>query len=220
VDTGDWAARPDTDWQTTDHPGADDVPWAAWRPDAPRQRAPRAVDSAEMAAARMRGPSGGALWGLGLLMGVVAMYLLDAEHGEARRAGVARRVQQYRDEVERTIDREGERARVRLRGTAQAALRGVRERLIPDETIRREIQARLEDVLPFEEAAQLHVAVRRGSVLLEGTIAQDRLNRLLGRVATVPGVRGLDNRLVVQAPTTRRGGHGGAAADPPRESAP
>ena len=220
MDTGDWAARPDTDWQTTDHPGADDVPWAAWRPEAPRQRAPRAVDSAEMAAARMRGPSGGALWGLGLLMGMAAMYLLDAEHGEARRAGVARRVQQYRDEVERTIDREGERARARLRGTAQAALRGVRERLIPDETIRREIQARLEDVLPFEEAAQLHVAVRRGSVLLEGTIAQDRLNRLLGRVATVPGVRGLDNRLVVQAPTTRRGGHGGAAADPPRESAP
>ena len=220
MDTGDWAARPDTDWQTTDHPGADDVPWAAWRPEAPRQRAPRAVDSAEMAAARMRGPSGGALWGLGLLMGMAAMYLLDAEHGEERRAGVARRVYQYRDEVERTIDREGERARAHLRGTAHAALRGVRERLIPDETIRREIQARLEDVLPFEEAAQLHVAVRRGSVLLEGTIAEDCLNRLLGHVATVPGVRGLDNRLVVQAPTTRRGGHGGAAADPPRESAP
>jgi osmotically-inducible protein OsmY len=96
----------------------------------------------------------------------------------------------------------------------------VRERLIPDETIRREIQARLEDVLPFEEAAQLHVAVRRGRVLLEGTIAQDRLNRLLGQVATVPGVRGLDNRLVVQAPGSRQGGHGDAAADPPRESAP
>jgi len=220
VDTGDWAARPDTDWQTTDHPGADDVPWAAWRPEAPRQRAPRAVDSAEMAAARMRGPSGGALWGLGLLMGVAAMYLLDAEHGEERRAGVARRVHQYRDEVERTIDREGERAWAHLRGTAHAALRGVRERLVPDETIRREIHARLVDVLLFEEAAQLHVAVRRGSVLLEGTIAEDRLNRLLGRVATVPGVRRLDNRLVVQAPTTRRGGHGGAAADPPRESAP
>ena len=220
MDTGDWAARPEAAWQTTDQPGPDDVSWPAWRPDAPRQRAPRAADSAEMAAVRTRGPFGGALWGLGLLMGAAAMYLLDAEHGEERRAGVVRRVQQYRDEVERTIDREGERAWAHLRGTAHAALRGVRERLIPDETIRREIQARLEDVLLFEEAAQLHVAVRRGGVLLEGTIAQDRLNRLLGRVATVPGVRRLDNRLVVQAPTTRRGGHGGAAADPPRESAP
>ena len=220
MDTGDRAARPDTVWQTTDQPGPDDVPWAAWRPDAPRQRAPRAADSAEMAAPRTRGPAGGALWGLGLLMGVAAMYLLDAQHGAERRAGVTRRVQQYRDEVERTIDREGERARTHLRSTVHAALRGVRERLIPDETIRREIQARLEDVLPFEEAAQLHVAVRRGGVLLEGTIAQERLNRLLGRVATVPGVRRLDNRLIVQAPTTRRGGHGGAAADPPRESAP
>jgi osmotically-inducible protein OsmY len=153
-------------------------------------------------------------------MGMAAMYLLDAEHGEARRAGVARRVQQYRDEVERTLEREGERAWAQLRGSAHAALRGVRERLIPDATIRREIQARLEDVLPFEEAAQLHVAVRRGRVRLEGPIAPDRLNRLLGRVATVPGVRGLDNRLVVQAPGPRRGGHGGAAADPPRESAP
>jgi osmotically-inducible protein OsmY len=155
-------------------------------------------------------------------MGMAAMYLLDAEHGEARRAGVARRVQQYRDEVERTLEREGERAWAQLRGSAHAALRGVRERLIPDATVRREIQARLEDVLPFEEAAQLHVAVRRGRVRLEGPIASDRLNRLLGRVATVPGVRGLDNRLVVQAPRTRRGGQGdgGGTADPPRENAP
>jgi osmotically-inducible protein OsmY len=220
VDTGDWAARPEALWQTTDHPGPDDVPWAAWRPDAPRPRTPHAADSAQMAATRMRGPSGGALWGLGLLMGMAAMYLLDAEHGEERRARVVRRVQQYRDEVEQTIDREGWRAWTQLRGTARAALRGVRERLISDETIHREIQARLEDVLPFEEAAQLHVAVRRGSVLLEGTIAQDRLNRLLGHVATVPGVRRLDNRLVVQASTTSREGHGGAAGDPPRESAP
>ena len=220
MNTGDWAARPDTVWQTTDHPGSDDVPWAAWRPDAPREHALRAAESAQMAAAGTRGPAGGALLGLGLLMGVAAMYLLDAEHGEERRAGVARRVQQYRDEVERTIDREGERARAHLRGTAHAALRGVRERMIPDATIRREIHARMEDVLLFEEAAQLQVAVRRGHVLLEGTIAEDRLNRLLGRVATVPGVRRLDNRLVVQAPTTSRWGDGGAAADPPRESAP
>jgi hypothetical protein len=28
VDTGDWAVRPDTVWQTTDQPGPDDVPWA------------------------------------------------------------------------------------------------------------------------------------------------------------------------------------------------
>jgi hypothetical protein len=168
----------------------------------------------------MRGPSGGVLWGLGLLMGMAAMYLLDAEHGEERRAGVARRVQQYRDEVERTIEREGERAWTQLRGAAHMALWRVRERLISDATIRGEIQARLEDVLPFEEAAQLRVTVRRGRVLLEGPIAQGRLNRLLGRVATVPGVRALDNRLVVQAPRTRRGGHGGAAADPPPESAP
>ena len=61
------------------------------------------ADSAEVAATRTRGPAGGALWGLGLLMGVAAMYLLDAEHGEDRRAGVARRVRQYRDEVERKL---------------------------------------------------------------------------------------------------------------------
>ncbi|HKO25166.1 MAG TPA: BON domain-containing protein [Chloroflexota bacterium] len=220
METGEEAARPEEVWPPTEQPGPDEGPWVAWRPDVLRERPPRAADSAELAAARLRGPSGGVLWGLGLLMGMAAMYLLDAEHGEARRAGVARRVQQYRDEVERTLEREGERAWAQLRGTTHAALRGVRERLIPDATIRREIQARLEDVLPFEEAAQLHVAVQRGRVLLEGPIAPDRLNRLLGHVATVPGVRGLDNRLIVQAPGTRRGGQGGGAADPPRESAP
>jgi hypothetical protein len=61
-------------------------------------------------------------------------------------AGARRR--QYRDEVERTIDREGERTWAQLRGAAHTALRSVRERLISDETIRREIQAHLPRDLP------------------------------------------------------------------------
>jgi osmotically-inducible protein OsmY len=139
--------------------------------------------------------------GLGLLIGAAAMYLLDAESGAHRRASVVRRVEQYRDEMERTIERERERARTRVQGTAREALRRVRELMVPDETIRRTINARMEEVLPFEEAAQIHITVRRGHVILAGSIAEDRLNRLLGRVATVPGVRGLDNRLVVRAST-------------------
>ncbi len=149
-------------------------------------------------------PSGGpALWGMGLLMGAAAMYLFDAENGERRRAGVARRVDQYRDEIERTIERERARVRFQLRRTARETLRRVRESLVPDAAILREIHARMEEVLPFEEAAQIHIAVQRGQVTLEGAIAEDRLNRLLGRVATAPGVRGLDNRLTVRASTTR-----------------
>lgn len=141
------------------------------------------------------------LWSMGLLMGAAAMYLLDAENGERRRAAVARRVDQYRDEVERTIDRERAQVREQLRGTTREALRRVRERFVSDEEIRREIIIRMEDVLPFEEAGMIQVAVRRGHVTLEGSIAEDRLNRLLGRVATAPGVRGLDNRLTVRAST-------------------
>ena len=133
MDTSEEAARPEEVWPPTEQPGPDEGPWAAWRPDAARERTPRAADSAELAAARLRGPSGGVLWGLGLLMGMATMYLLDAKHGEERRAGVARRVQQYRDEVERTIDREGERARARLRGTTHAVLRSRRGRAPPDE---------------------------------------------------------------------------------------
>lgn len=152
---------------------------------------------------RPAGSGGPALWGMGLLMGAAAMYLLDAENGPQRRATLARRAEQYRDEVERTIDRESERARERLRGTAREALRRMRESVIPDHAILREINARMEDVLPFEEAAQIHITVRRGHVVLGGMITEERLNRLLGRVATVPGVRGLDNQLVVRASSTR-----------------
>jgi len=150
--------------------------------------------------------AGSVLWGLGLLMGAAAMYLLDAENGEHRRASVARRMEQYRDEMEQTIDREGERALERLRGTARKTVWRVREGLVSDDEIRRAIYARMEDVLPFEEAALIQVSVWRGHVTLEGKIAEDRLNRLLGRVATVPGVRGLDNRLAMRAAPTEQSG--------------
>jgi osmotically-inducible protein OsmY len=140
---------------------------------------------------------------MGLLMGAAAMYLFDAENGERRRASVARRVDQYRYEIERTIERERTRVRFQVGRTARETLRRMRESLVPDAAILREIHGRMEEVLSFEEAAQIHVTVQRGQVTLEGAIAEDRLNRLLGRVATAPGVRGLDNRLIVHTSTTR-----------------
>lgn len=197
----EWMAGAQPEWRAGGSPGHGSTPRMDWRQGNAR---PQAANRPEGAGTNPGNPSGGALWGLGLLMGAAAMYLLDAEHGEDRRAGVTRRVKQYRDEVERTIDRESERARARLRNTTRQALRSVRERLIPDETIRREIVARMEDVLPFEDAARIQVTVRRGRVTLEGTIAEDRHNRLLGRISTVPGVRKLDNRLGTYAPTADR----------------
>lgn len=176
--------------ETDDYTRIADIPW--------RMIAQSRQDDAAREGAA--GSGGAALWSLGLLMGAAAMYLLDAENGEQRRAGVARRVDQYRDEMERTLVRERERALGQVRGTAREAVRRVRESLVPDGTIRREIMARMEEVLPFEEAALITVEVRRGRVTLDGSVGEDRLNRLLGRVATVPGVRGLDNRLTVRAP--------------------
>lgn len=188
-----------TVWRTAARPAA--PVWALGDVSERLRRVALASDGVEPAFTRPSAAAnaGPVLWSLGLLMGAAAMYLLDAENGEYRRAGVARRVEQYRDEVERTLDRQGERARRRLQGTAREARRRVRERLISDEAIWREINARLEEVLPFEEAALIDVEVRRGRAILEGAVAEDRLNRLLGRVATVPGVRGLDNRLVTRA---------------------
>lgn len=176
--------------ETDDYTRIADMPWRTFV----------RLSANDAARAGTAGSGGAALWSLGLLMGAAAMYLLDAENGEQRRAGVARRVDQYRDEMERTLVRERERALGQVRGTAREAVRRVRESLVPDGTIRREIMARMEEVLPFEEAAQITVEVRRGRVTLEGSIAEERLNRLLGRVATVPGVRGLDNRLAVRTP--------------------
>src|SRR5579884_2163446 len=91
-------------------------------------------------------PSGGpVLWGMGLLMGAAAMYLFDAENGERRRASVARRVDQYRYEIEQTIERERTRVRFQLRRTARETLRRVRESMVPDTVILREIHARMEE---------------------------------------------------------------------------
>jgi osmotically-inducible protein OsmY len=171
------------------------------RPGRGWQSGPFAASSNEPWATRPAGSSTGTvLWGLGLLMGAAAMYLLDAENGEQRRATVTRRVSEYRNEVERTLDRESERAISRVRGTAREVLWRVRSSMVPDRTILREINARIEEIMPFEEAGQVFISVERGRVLLEGSIAEERLNRLLAHVATVPGVRGLDNHLSVRSP--------------------
>lgn len=175
------------------------------RPGGIWQSSPFAFNSNERWNTRPAGSSAGTvLWGLGLLMGAAAMYLLDAENGEQRRATVTRRVTEYRNEVERTLDRESERAISRVRGTAMEVLWRVRVSMVSDGAILREINARLEDIMPFEEAGQIFISVRRGRVLLEGSIAEERLNRLLAHVATVPGVRGMDNRLSVRSSSGSR----------------
>ena len=147
---------------------------------------------------------------MGLLMGAAAMYLFDAENGERRRTTLVRRVEWYRAEMERSIDRESGRVLDQLQGTARGAMRRLRESLISDDAVLRDIQAAMEELLPFEEAAQIRVAVHRGRVIVEGEIAVERHNRLLGKIATTPGVRGLDNRLVARGSPTYRSGAGGS----------
>lgn len=195
-------------WRTANRPRPGAALWAARRTDAAPHHPPHEGEASDIGARRPTGTSSGgpALWGMGLLMGAAAMYLLDRENGERRRVLLTRRVEQYRDDVDRTIDREGERAKERLRGTARETMRRVRESMVSDDTIRREINTRVESVLPFEEAARIHVAVRRGRVTLDGDITEEHLNRVLGHVATVAGVRGLDNGLVVRASTARSQG--------------
>lgn len=204
MDTGDDTPRLDQTWQTGDYAASGGFAWPFGHADETVQPLSGAAETENAGSRQAPPPNGGpALWGMGLLMGAAAMYLLDAENGERRRAGLVRRVDWYRDEVERTIERERVRMQREVDKTVRTVLRRVRESMVPDQAIAREINARLEDILPFEEAARIHVTVRRGLVTLEGAITEDRLNRLLGHIATVPGVRGLDNRLVVRASTTR-----------------
>ena len=82
-----------------------------------------------------------------------------------------------------------------------------------------EITQRVQDRLTAEGVSpnQVHVKTERRVVTLEGVVANaSELNRLEMAARDVPGIMGIDNRLVVQAPvnvtgaTTSTGGTGAA----------
>src|SRR5690349_7391019 len=107
METDDNMPQVDHIWQVGDDPRPGEAVWPSLHVDDTGRPYSSATETGSSGSRPAPPSSGGpVLWSMGLLMGAVAMYLLDAENGERRRAVLAQRVDWYRGEMERTIERE------------------------------------------------------------------------------------------------------------------
>ncbi|HEU0199373.1 MAG TPA: SRPBCC family protein [Burkholderiaceae bacterium] len=140
-----------------------------------------------------RDENGGTSWLLGFALGAGLMYMLDPDRGRRRRALL-------RDRVQHTAHLIGDAARVAARDTghrAQGLWARARGRVLPesatDEVIALRVRAAIGRVV--SNVRSIDVDVTGGRVTLRGPVLAHEVPELLARVATVRGVRDIDNRL-------------------------
>jgi hypothetical protein len=146
--------------------------------------------------------------------GAAGMYLLDPDRGRRRRALA-------RDKVISAVHQLGDASQTtardlanRARGTA-ARLRSLAlRRPVSDRQIAERVRSTLGFVLRHPRAVD--VSVEDGRVILAGPILADEENRLLTGVASIGGVRSIDNRLRVHREPGTEPGLQGEPARPRR----
>lgn len=132
-----------------------------------------------------------------LAAGAVAMYMLDPEMGRRRRALMRNKLESARHDVQRYGRVQTKRALGHLRGAAAQAKSAIGLAALPatDEQISKRVRARLGRLVTRPGA--IDVSVEDGHVVLNGHIVASEHTGLVVGVATIDGVRGVDDRLTV-----------------------
>lgn len=136
------------------------------------------------------------LAGLGIGLGLT--YFVDPRLGHNRRRRISARIQHNLTEAADALSGRrddvihrayGRFARLRARMTADPA---------SDVVLAERVRAEMGHVVSHAHAIQVSAA--GGQVRLAGSVRAEELGPLLDRVASVPGIRGIDNQLRVLTP--------------------
>jgi hypothetical protein len=146
--------------------------------------------------ARRTTATGVALCG-GMLAGMGMMYLIDRVAGRRRRALLRDKMTHYRRSAERLLERKGRNLTHRVRGMVLERTAQAHDGVVDDAVLVERIRSHMGHLLSHAETRRLEVAVQDGQVTLSGHVVASHINRVLGHVATVPGVHGLVTKLTV-----------------------
>jgi len=146
--------------------------------------------------ARRTTATGVALGG-GMLTGMGMMYLMDRVADRRHRALLRDKMTHYRRVAERLLERKGRNLTHRVRGIVLERTAHAHDGIVDDAVLVERIRSHMGHLLSHAETRRLQVAVQDGQVALSGHVVASHINRVLGHVATVPGVHGLVTKLTV-----------------------
>ena len=130
-----------------------------------------------------------------MALGAGLVYMLDPARGNRRRA-IAR--DQMIRVLKNASDATGVIARDltnRTRGMMAETLSMFRNQNVPDAVLEERVRSKLGGVV--SHPGSIEVMANQGRIILRGPVLANEVNRLLNRVATIRGVKGIDNRLEV-----------------------
>ncbi len=132
---------------------------------------------------------------IGALGGAGLMYLLDPEWGRRRRALLC-------DQLVKVANRSGERLEGlskdvpnRAKGAVLEAQKRIQHEEVDDAILVERVRSRMGRVASHPGA--IKVMAENGRVTLSGPVLADEVAELLNTVRSVPGVKGIDNQLLV-----------------------
>jgi hypothetical protein len=143
-----------------------------------------------------RTTTGMALCG-GMLAGMGLMYVIDRFADRRHRAFLRNKMTHYRRVTERLLERKGRDLSYRVRGMVLERTKHAYDGVVDDAVLVERIRSHMGHLLSHAETRRIEVAVQDGQVTLNGHVVASHVNRVLGHVATVPGVHGLLTKLTV-----------------------
>ena len=132
-----------------------------------------------------------------MLTGMGMMYLMDRVADRRHRALLRDKMTHYRRVAERLLERKGRNLTHRVRGMVLERTAQAHDGVVDDAVLVERIRSHMGHLLSHAETRRIEVAVQDGQVSLSGHVVASHINRVLGHVATVPGVHGLVTKLAV-----------------------
>src|SRR5512143_2405821 len=132
----------------------------------------------------------------GAALGAIAMYFCDPHRGKARRAELQQKAASAARQTGHGVATKAEDLLNRAKG-AVAKAEGAFERGeegIDDDVVAERVRSHMGHIT--ERAADIQTEVVSGIVVLHGTVSPDKHRRLVNEILTIPGVKGVRDRLV------------------------
>lgn len=133
---------------------------------------------------------------LGAIFGAMAMFFLDPQRGNRRRALLRDQMMSMATKTEDVVEGRAEDVKNRAQEMVAEAKYRLKEEPLSDQVLTELVKSEMGRVIT--RAADIDVSVREGKVTLRGPIPAKEIDKLLEAAEALPGVKEIENRLEIQ----------------------